>query len=319
MSSAWNTIESDAGVFTELIEKLGVKGVEFEELLSIDEDSLRAVGNLYGAIFLFKYRASEFQNSSSNGPLDGKYSSEDPDIFFAQQTVQNACATQAVLSILLNRPDIEIGETLNGFKEFGQSVGPDSEIKGDLVSNHDVIREVHNSFSRPNPFIDESDDRPRDEENDGLYHFIAYVPVNGTLYELDGLHKQPISHGSCNNDEDFPKKLSEVLRKRVERAPAGEMRFNLVALTNDKREEYRTVGDSEGLAKEEFKRAEWHRENTLRRENFVGLIYDLVKSTSSSMSNEEWESALERGREESRQKIQQYQQQQKLKGGNLQG
>lgn len=307
--SSWNTIESDAGVFTELVEKLGVTGVEFEELLSIDADSLRAIGKLYGAIFLFKYRASEFERTrSSGGPLDGEYSTADPTVFFAQQTIQNACATQAVLSILLNRPDLALGDTLADFKEFVDSCGQDAELKGDMISNHDVIREVHNSFSRPSPFVDESDDRPHDEDSDGLYHFIAYVPVNGVLYELDGLHTSPISHGPCS-DAEFPAKLSDVLMRRVQRGPEGEMRFNLVALTQDKREVYRNLGDSEGLAREEAKRAEWARENILRRENFVGLIYDLIKSTAANMSSQEFENKLQAARQESRRRIQQYQKQ----------
>jgi len=49
--------------------------------------------------------------------------------------INNACATQAILSILLNcqHADIDLGKTLTNFKKFTQDFDP-------AVSNSDVLQ-----------------------------------------------------------------------------------------------------------------------------------------------------------------------------------
>ncbi|KAK3074265.1 hypothetical protein LTR53_003426 [Teratosphaeriaceae sp. CCFEE 6253] len=292
MSGGWNTIESDAGVFTFLIESLGVRNIQFEELISLDPESLQQL-NPIGVIFLFKYPTGE--KHSKDKPLDGEfdYAALEPSqsqdegegpVWFAAQTIQNACGTQALLSVLLNKDNpsgedttatVDIGPNLRDFKDFTAAFP--SDIRGEALSNSDLIRSVHNSFARSSPFV--SDETRMATEDDDVYHFIAYTSINSTLYELDGLQPAPIRHGDAGAcpSEIFADAVVPVLQRRIERYPATEIRFNLLAMCEDLRVRAKEAGDAEGLEREEMKRREWRWENALRRHNFVGFVGEVMK------------------------------------------
>lgn len=275
-------------MFTELVEQLGVEDVEINDLYSIDTESLQDLDPLYGVIFLFKY--GEVDRASASKPLVGVYDADyqDRGIFFANQTIQNACATQAVINILLNKNDlIDIGSELGNFKSFVE--GFDSVMVGDTVSNSDLIRRIHNSFSAPlSLLIDEDKDAKRpDSKDDGVFHFVGYLQKDGFIYELDGLKTYPIKHVECT-PEEFYLKLPQVIQSRISKYDASELRFSLLGITNNKLKHYSEIGDEQRVTQEILKRENWHTENEYRKHDYTGLVVELLKNISKNSTDEEW-------------------------------
>jgi ubiquitin carboxyl-terminal hydrolase L5 len=88
------------------------------------------------------------------------------------------------------------------------------------------------------------------------------------------------------------------VQDRMARRP-DDSQFVLLTMARDKRQVCAEQGDSEGAAIEQLKRDRWHRENVLRRHNFVGLVYELVKRVSAEKSDSEWASTMDQARKKS--------------------
>ncbi|AAS54175.2 AGL316Wp [Eremothecium gossypii ATCC 10895] len=300
--SSWQTIENDAGVFTQLVKDLGVEGVQFEEVPLVEH--LATLNSpLYGVIFLFKY---ERQNYAGEAPVQGEFEQACPEgLFFAQQTIPNACATQAVLNTLLSigndhRNSIRLGTVLSDFLQFTAGFS-DPALRGETITNSVAIRNVHNSFTSPDPFEHE-EPSPSAQSSEAAFHYSGFVPYNGYIYELDGLHPRPIIHRAygANNDDPavFAANLAALLSARM--SMVADSSFSVTAIVRDKLEHLTEQLDApdvddgrrfwlQDLIQDELRvRDRWAKEIALRRDGLVGLVYAVFKQMLGSMSDDEF-------------------------------
>lgn len=135
------------------------------------------------------------------------------------QTTNNACATVALLNIIMNAEGIDLGDKLRAFKESTKDLN--TALRGHQISQNNFIRTIHNSFTRRMDHLNadlflenesceakstskrrsapkgrrRAPSRKTMRDLDYGYHFIAYVPAGGYVWELDGLQNKPCRLG----------------------------------------------------------------------------------------------------------------------------
>lgn len=129
------------------------------------------------------------------------------------QTTHNACATIALLNIVMNVPDLDLGGSISSFKEATQLLKP--AYRGQKLGENEHIRSLHNSFARRMDVLNadlalsnevsawkkrrktkrRGGKSMSSSDEDSSFHFIAFVPIDGVVWRLDGLRRQPVSLG----------------------------------------------------------------------------------------------------------------------------
>ncbi|CAZ79626.1 unnamed protein product [Tuber melanosporum] len=251
----WATTLNDATIFEYIMRQVGCESVAVRELYSMEEDYLREVKSCYGIIFLMPY--NEHYETQAGEELKDL-----PDgMWYSNQIADNACASYALLNILMNLNNVPLGTQLEGFREFTLGLLPPH--RGQAVDGFKSIKNAHNSFcfryeieeadlilyeeavrdSDPKSELKSKENhggkkykteeaevaRGHTDQIDGPHHYIAYVQVGGCLWELDGLKQTPFKVGDCNN-ENFAVCVGSRMRELTARCSDLSIDFGIFAL-----------------------------------------------------------------------------------------
>uniref|UniRef100_A0A3B3TVT9 Ubiquitin carboxyl-terminal hydrolase n=1 Tax=Poecilia latipinna TaxID=48699 RepID=A0A3B3TVT9_9TELE len=211
----WTAMEINPEVGKTIMSKLGVSGHwRFVDILGLEGEQLTAVPKPSCALMLLfplTQQHEEFRIQQANKVTGGS------DVYFLKQVASNSCGTIALVHAIANnkaKMTFENGSVLKTFLDETAGMSPDERSKH-LEGNK--INYCQHTFSLMQP-----------EGEQVNFHFIAFVNVNGQLYEFDGKMNGPVNHGATK-DETFVTDAAKVCRSFMEREK-DEVRFSAVAL-----------------------------------------------------------------------------------------
>ena len=138
-----------------MLKEMGVDGVKIQEILELEDYMLATLPlvirlqcilcviltrhrqPVHAFIFLFRYRDAEMTQSETECS---------PDVWFANQIPDFACASVALLNIINNIKGLQMGKELRDFKDFTKDLDP--MARGDAIDGFDFLKRIHNSFAR---------------------------------------------------------------------------------------------------------------------------------------------------------------------------
>ncbi|KAI8627587.1 cysteine proteinase [Xylariaceae sp. FL1651] len=242
----WVELESEPAFFNAMLQDFGAKDFKVQEVFGLDEMILADLPKpVYGLIFLYQWTNEDESNEARQACPDN--------LWFGNQTTANACATVALMNIIMNAQAVKLGPELEEFRNSTKALPPPH--RGHALDTNNFIRAIHNSVARRNDLVSEDlllDNKfeaaakrrkaftkkkkslkPRRRVyEEGTYHYIAFVPVDGQVWELDGLETKPLCLGTYGIDstDAWLKVASEAIQMRMMRRDDEFLSFNLLAI-----------------------------------------------------------------------------------------
>ncbi|KAK7193228.1 ubiquitin carboxyl-terminal hydrolase, family 1 [Paraphaeosphaeria sporulosa] len=234
-------IESDPAYFSVILRDIGIQGVDVQELLTVDQEQLSYLAPVYGLVLLFRHREFDQHNQEGACPdnvwfanqMPGQNSCatlamihtllnvDDPDIEIGEHMHQFKDFTK-------DMTPLQRGHTFASWK-FVKGIHNSFAKKMDMLENDKYIAakaaKAQKSKAASQKKIAETKKAPsvqtksrsrtarRNSEDsnassdsveafeENAHHYIAFVPINGEVWKLDGMDKQPTLMGEYDEDK----------------------------------------------------------------------------------------------------------------------
>ena len=227
-------LESDPEIFSELIQNLGVRGYEFQDVYSLDDpDLLSFIPRPVHALILVIPEAQIDQTKlreleATRKVYEGK-GEDEPTIWYAQ-TIQNACGLYAVLHAISNgveRSKIESGTPFDSFLKQIIPLGPYDRALA--LESSEEIKAAHHAAA-----VQGGSEAPAADATDIDHHYICFVRSrkDQRIYEMNGCVKGPIDTGIKQEDEDVLAGGAIGLIKEYIKQAGDNVGFSLMALVS---------------------------------------------------------------------------------------
>lgn len=214
----WTAMEINPEMLNKMMSKLGVgDSWRFVDVLGLEGEQLSGVPRPCCALMLLfplTQQHESFRQQQADKVAGGS------EVYFVKQTVVNSCGTIALLHAVANNKNKLTFDSDSALKKFlDETANMSADDRAKHLEKNQAITDAHNEVAVQG--------QCRPEADKVNFHFIAFVNVNGQLYEFDGRMDGAVNHGATN-DESFVKDSASVCREFMEREQ-GEVRFSAVA------------------------------------------------------------------------------------------
>jgi ubiquitin carboxyl-terminal hydrolase L3 len=221
MPKKWLPLEANPDVMNAFARALGLSpSYAFHDVYGFDDDVLDFVPKPCAAVLVL-YPITP-ATEAVRGAIDGDEPDVPRELWYAKQTVSNACGTMGIIHAAMNAPATVVEED-NYFASLrARCEGLDADARANVIENDDALEVAHVGAS-----TEGQSEVPDINANIDL-HFVTFADVNGGLWELDGRKPGPVYHGPTS-DAGLLKDSVPVIRKYMDAAD-GSIHFNVIAL-----------------------------------------------------------------------------------------